>query len=292
MKRILAGLWLVLSGGILLAAPAGEAPAEEREEQRAERIISIGGSITEIIYELEEEDRLAAVDDTSLYPSGALERFPSVGYVRRLSSENILALKPDLIITSNDAGPPEVVDQLKAAGTAMEFVNFDNSVESTLGAIEAVGRILGVEEKAEALERRVRREIEEAQAVIDTSGGAEKTVAFVYARGAGTLMIAGENSSGSAIISLAGGTPAVTEYEGYKPLTPEALVDKNPAYLLFTSTGLESLGGVEGLSLIPGLQELDAVKQGSIIAVEDLLLLGFGPRLGLAIDELSSKLYP
>ena len=279
-------------GGILLAAPAGEAPAEEREEQRAERIISIGGSITEIIYELEEEDRLAAVDDTSLYPSGALERFPSVGYVRRLSSENILALKPDLIITSNDAGPPEVVDQLKAAGTAMEFVNFDNSVESTLGAIEAVGRILGVEEKAEALERRVRREIEEAQAVIDTSGGAEKTVAFVYARGAGTLMIAGENSSGSAIISLAGGTPAVTEYEGYKPLTPEALVDKNPAYLLFTSTGLESLGGVEGLSLIPGLQELDAVKQGSIIAVEDLLLLGFGPRLGLAIDELSSKLYP
>lgn len=279
-------------GGILLAAPAGEAPAEEREEQRAERIISIGGSITEIIYELEEEDRLAAVDDTSLYPSGALERFPSVGYVRRLSSENILALKPDLIITSNDAGPPEVVDQLKAAGTAMEFVNFDNSVESTLGAIEAVGRILGVEEKAEALERRVRWEIEEAQAVIDTSGGAEKTVAFVYARGAGTLMIAGENSSGSAIISLAGGTPAVTEYEGYKPLTPEALVDKNPAYLLFTSTGLESLGGVEGLSLIPGLQELDAVKQGSIIAVEDLLLLGFGPRLGLAIDELSSKLYP
>ena len=288
MRRFGAVLRLVFLGSSVFAGAAGESESE----QRADKIISIGGSITEIVYELGEQDRLAAVDDTSLYPSEALSRFPSVGYVRRLSSENILALKPDMILTSNDAGPPEVVEQLKASGVVIEFVDFENSVESTLEAVEKVGRILGVEDKAEKLAEKVRREIEEAQALIDTARRDEKTTAFVYARGAGTLMVAGRETSGSAIISLAGGTSAVTEYEGYKPLTPEALVDKNPKYLLFTTTGLQSLGGVEGLALIPGLQELDAVKEGSIIAVEDLLLLGFGPRLGLAINELSSKLYP
>ena len=53
-----------------------------------------------------------------------------------------------MILTSNDAGPPEVVEQLKASGIVIEFVNFENSVESTPEAVKKAGRIPDVEDKA------------------------------------------------------------------------------------------------------------------------------------------------
>lgn len=128
------------------------------------------------------------------------------------------------------------MEQLKACGVVIEFVNFENSVESPPEAVKKVGRIPDAEDKAGKPTDRVRREIEKARALIDTAGRDEKTAAFVYAQGAGPLMVAGRDTSGSAVISLAGRTPAVTEYEGDKPLTLEALVDKNPKYPLFTTT--------------------------------------------------------
>ena len=69
-------------------------------------IIAIGGSITEIIYALGAEDKLVAVDSTSMYPASALERHPDVGYMRALSAEPVLSVNPDVILAIDDAGPP------------------------------------------------------------------------------------------------------------------------------------------------------------------------------------------
>ena len=102
----------------LIAFQLGEvAVAVECPEIDADssRIVVSGGSITEIIYALDAEDRIVAADRTSNYPAAALE-LPQIGYVRALSAEGVLSQSPTLLLGEDDSGPPEILDQLRAAG--------------------------------------------------------------------------------------------------------------------------------------------------------------------------------
>src|SRR5262245_3812762 len=81
----------------------------------ASRIVSIGGAVTEILYALGLEQRIVAVDTTSLYPPRALADKPNVGYMRQLSAEGVLGLSPSLILAIEGAGPKETVAVLERA---------------------------------------------------------------------------------------------------------------------------------------------------------------------------------
>jgi iron complex transport system substrate-binding protein len=93
------------------------------------------------------------------------------------------------------------------------------------------------------------------------------------------------------MIALGGGVNAVAGYEGYKPLTPEALAAANADVILMTTRGLESLGGKPGLLAQPGVALTPAGKAGNIVALDDELLLGFGPRLGQGVLALAVALH-
>ena len=114
-------------------------------------------------------------------------------------------------------------------------------------------------------------------------------VLFIYARGAGSLMVAGKNTAMYSMIELAGGKNAVTDFESFKPLTPESLVALNPDAILMFTNGLESLGGMEGIKQIPGIEMTNAGKNKAIIEMDGQLLSGFGVRVGRAIVELNKK---
>ena len=106
----------VLRRAILVAALAGlAAPAA------AERVVAIGGAITEIVYRLDRAGALVAVDSTSNHPPAATE-LPDVGYMRRLAAEPLLSLDPDRVIAVADAGPPVVFEQLRQAGVTVTRV--------------------------------------------------------------------------------------------------------------------------------------------------------------------------
>lgn len=102
-------------------------------------------------------------------------------------------------------------------------------------------------------------------------------------------MVAGVSTAADSIIALAGGQNAVSGYSGYKPLTPESAVAAQPDIILLTSQGLEAIGGSEGLRGLPGLALTPAVKNDQIIAMDALLLLGFGPRTADAAMTLHRK---
>jgi iron complex transport system substrate-binding protein len=82
----------------------------------------------------------------------------------------------------------------------------------------------------------------------------------------------------------------VTGYEGYKPLSPEAATSLAPDILLVTTQGLEQSGGEAALLAAPGVSLTPAAKNGHVIAMDALLLLGFGPRTAEAALELNSRL--
>lgn len=245
------------------------------------RTISIGGALTEIVYKLGKEDCLVGADTTSTYPKEASE-LPMIGYQRMLSAEGILSLKPELIIHTEQAGPPAVIEQIDQAGIKRIEIEDQPSLEAVFHKIEAVSEAFDVEDDGQAL-------IEDMKAQKGQLGVAEidkPKVLFVMQHGPSAPMVGGKNTAADAIIALAGGENVV-EFDLYKPLTPEALATLNPDIIVTTDESMKQMGGMEGLRQMPGVVLTNAAKNNNIVAMDALLILGFGPRTIEAAQELS-----
>ena len=142
-------------GGAALAAGITVHDARNRDVTISDpaRIVSIGGAITEILYALGFEDRLAGVDATSLYPTSALRDKPNVGYMRQLSAEGVLGLNPSLVLAVQGSGPKETMDVLEAAKVPLVLVPETFSEQGLLDKIKLVGHAMGADARAECLDR-------------------------------------------------------------------------------------------------------------------------------------------
>jgi iron complex transport system substrate-binding protein len=261
-----------------------DAYGEEITIADTSRIITVGGLVTEVVFALGAGDQVIARDDSSLYPPqvNALE---SVGYVRQLSAEPVLALDPTLIITTEDAGPPEAVEQLRASGITFLVVPHDDSIEGVIETITTTAAALSREAEGATIIERIESDYAAAQTLLETVTSRPR-VMFIYARGAGAVSVAGANTSAATMIELAGGENAVTEYEGYQPITAEAVVASAPDVILLMTRGLDSLGGIDGLVEQPGIAQTPAGENRRVIAMDDLYLLGFSTRTGTAVLDL------
>jgi len=258
--------------------------------QDASRLVTIGGTVTEIVYALGAGEAVKGVDSSSLFPAEA-RRLPQVGYQRRLSAEGVLALEPTLVLMTEESGPPPAVAQLRASGAPVVVVPVKHSVESARASIRLVGEALDRRERASELIATLDRDLEEARALQPAAEAPRPKVLFIYARGQGTLNVAGLDTSGAAMIALAGGQNAITGFEGYKGLTAEAVVEAAPDFILMSDMGAQSIGGADGVFSLPGMALTPAAKGRRLITLEDLLLLGFGPRTGEAVKQLSTALH-
>lgn len=274
MKRLL----MICAGVCCLAATAGAAG----------RVVTLGGAITETVWALGEGARVVAVDDSSAFPDEAASR-PHVGYYRMISAEGLLSQTPDLVLASEDAGPPEAMRQLEQTGVRVVRIPGTADATGCLARIRAVGAALDRSAAADQLATRLQRELTD---VLSATSAVTPRVLFVMARGAGTLNVAGEGTAAHEMIRLAGGRNATSGYRGYRPLTAESVVAAAPDVILLTSSGLAGMGGPDGLRQVAGLSSTPAAAGGRIVAMDDLLLLGFGPRLPEAVRELKGLLHP
>lgn len=279
------GWWLASCYAVLGLAVFGDAAWG----QGAARIVSVGGAVTEIVYRLGAGDQLVGVDTSSIYPEAATE-LPQVGYQRRLSVEGVLSLNPTLILLSVEAGPPDAVALLKSAGVRMVHVPAEHTVAGAQEKIRVTARALDREAEGEAMVNAISSDIEAVRERL-RSIAAKPKVLFIYARGQGAMSVSGTQTSADAMIALAGGVNAVTGYEGFKPLTSEALVAAAPDWVLIPERGLESVGGLERLLQVPGLALTPAGQARRVVAMDDLYLLGFGPRVGQAVTTLAQHLH-
>ncbi len=250
------------------------------------KVVAIGGGITEIIYAIGAQDLLVASDTTSYYPKEAA-KLPKVGYKRALSAEGILSLKPDLVILSDEAGPPVVLKQIESAGVKILKLNSARSFTDTKNDIIAIGKVLKKESEARELVKSLNEKQSNLSKKLAKQKEAKKII-FILQHGGGAPMIAGNSTAADSIIKLSGGQN-VASFNGYKSLTPEATVSLNPDYILITSQGLKQVGGKDALLKIPGLELTNAAKNDKIIAMDSLLLLGFGPRAIDAAIQLNAN---
>lgn len=267
--------------GLLPGLGAAQAQAQQP------RMVSVGGAVTETVFALGAQGQLAGVDTTSLFPADAT-RLPQVGYARTLSAEGVLALKPQLLLASGEAGPPQVLQQLQRAGVRVEVLDDQHRFDGILARTVRIGQVCGREREAERLVARLRQDWD---ARPRPPAGSPPRVLFVLAHAGGQLRVAGEGTGADAMLALAGARNAFAGPQGYKPLTAEAVLQAAPDVILCTDQGLEAQGGAEGLLRAPGLALTPAGRARRVVSMEALLLLGFGPRLPQAVGELTVKLH-
>ncbi|MFW6261624.1 MAG: heme/hemin ABC transporter substrate-binding protein [Spirochaetota bacterium] len=270
-----------------------DARGERVRVEDASRIVSLGSAVTEILAALGRADLFVGVDASSSYPEPALAGIPRTGYVREVAAEGILSLDPTVVLASTDVGPPEVVEQIEDADVPVVVVPEDDSVTGVKRRVRFIARVVDAEERAQEISDQIDADVRRARALVENVPVEERaSVLFVYARGAGTVMVSGTDTSAHAMIELAGGVNAMQGFSGYRPLTPEAALAAEPDYLLFFESGLESLGGMEGLASVPGIAQTRAYQAGRVLSFNDVYLLGFGPRVGSAMLDLARALYP
>jgi iron complex transport system substrate-binding protein len=258
----------------------------------ADRVVPLSGSLAEIVFALGLGDHVAARDVSTTFAEA--EGLPLVTKAHDVSAEGVLSVGATVVLAQTDTGPPEALEQIRAAGVPVVVLDLPAGIDDIGPRIDAVGAALGVPTDAAALAARTADAIADVQGAIPTDGPTPK-VAFLYMRGtAGVYLIAGDGSGADSMIEASGAIDAGTAMGLDKPFTPitsEALARAAPDVILMTTTGLESVGGIDGLLQIPGIAQTPAGRQRRVITEEDGLLYSFGARTPVALAALIEKLH-
>ena len=283
MKKLTA-LFLIVTAMMSCNSKKEQESTPVETTQVKERIISLNGAITETLVALGEKENIIAVDVTSTYPEDIKTTAQDLGHTSKISIESIMALKPTIIYATEKDLNDDFKSQLEKTKIRLEVIKQEFTLEGTKTLIKTVAQSLNNENYQSLLDK-----IDQDLQGLPSFENKPK-VLFIYARGAATLLVAGDKTPVNNIVDLAGGQNAVTEFEDFKPLTPESLLNSNPDYILMFTTGLQSMGGIDGVLKIDGINKTNAGKNKKVIAMDGLLLSGFGPRVGQAAKELNQLL--
>ena len=272
------------------AAVTPQSPPKTAER----RIIATDGALTEIVYALGFGKEIVAADLTAKWPLDATKK-PSIGYVRRLSAEGILSLSPTLVINNADAGPAEVIDQLRAAGLKFHDVpgeKMARSFPAILQRIRSVAAALGVPEKGELLAADVEADLGAVRKAVSGRKGV-KTL-FLFNPTMEKVTAAGKGTGADEFMKLVGLQNVAGNLESWKPLTQESIVDLAPELLIATSNrdSHNQFTTVDELLTIHGLARTPAGKSRHVIFVDSSKFLSGGPRVGLMAIEFAKMVYP
>lgn len=292
-QRFLAALGVLAA----LAAPASAQQAVTDATGRTVtigdtgRIVSIGGAVTEILYALGHGKDIVGVDSTSVFPPQAMKEKANVGYMRQLSAEGVLGLNPSVMIAIAGSGPKETMSVLEAAKVPLVMVPDAYTEAGIVEKINLIAKVTGATARAQCLTTQVHDDLA-ALAKIRDGIGEKKRVLFVLSFVSGRAMAAGTHTAADGILKLAGAVNVVTDYEGYKPLSDEAVIAAKPDVIVSIKRGGPGVLDEAAVFAHPAFAATPAAAKRSFVAMEGLYLLGFGPRTARAARDLAQTLYP
>ncbi len=254
----------------------------------AQRIVTIANGSGEVVVALGGGSQIVGRDETSNAPE--ISGTPIVTSGHEINAESVLALNPDLVLIDASSGPQEAIDAIKSAGIKVVEVPEAWTIADIGSKVSAIGSAVGA--PAQAVEYVSTLTLGTQQLSLPST----PKVAFIYLRGTSAIYLLGGVGSGAdSMISEAGGIDVGEQAQlgAFTPLSAEGLIQLDPDVLLVMTNGLESVGGIDGLLQLPGVAQTKAAASRSVIAVDDTLLLSFGPRTGelvLALNQAFSEL--
>lgn len=269
---------------------ADSTPAETADTDTTRRIIPLDGSVAEIVFALGLGDEVVAADLSATYPQAAAD-LPKIGFERALNAEPILEFEPTIVVGTDGAGPPETIDELERVGVPVAIVERQFSPSGPAAKIRGVADALGVAEAGDALARQVQQEIDDATVVPSVYARPLRVLAL-YLRGAELQFVLGSGSGVHWIIEAAGAIDIADQLGAAEstPISAEGILAAAPDVIVVPQDGLASAGGTEALLALPGIAETPAGQAGAILAYDDQLMLGNGPRTGAFLAQLVTDL--
>lgn len=278
---------IALCAGLLLSTPtlAGELP---------QRWVSAGGALSEWVSALGGEQRLVGVDTTSQHPE-SLKALPSIGYQRQLSAEGILSLRPDVLVGTEEMGPPPVLAQIRKAGVRVELFSSKAELAAVDENLKHLGVLLGSEQQAATLASDYHRQLQGLQDKIKQAQASQKApgVLLLVGHAGAKPLIAGLGTSGDWLLRQAGARN-LADHQGYKNFSVEALAALDPDVVVFSDRALAGEAALQALiKENPALAGSRAVSDKRLLSLDPTLLVGgLGPRLPATLHELAANFYP
>nr|WP_298685433.1 ABC transporter substrate-binding protein [uncultured Dongia sp.] len=257
-----------------------------------QRIVCAGGAMTECVFALGAGNDVVAVDTTSLYPRAALS-LPKIGYLRQLAVEGVLSLSPDIVLADRDAGPPNVLTQLKATGSILHQYQGPLSAEAVPDKVRFVGQVLDRAARAEEVASAISADLATlAQAVARV----EKRPRVLFILGTVKGRMAGRGTIADLVIKLAGGENVAGDFDSYRAVSVEGIIGPQPDFVLtmFQSDHAPVAGEdpAQKAARELGLDILPKNKRPQVIPVDGPYLLALGPRSAHACYDLAAQLHP
>ncbi|MDD1001043.1 MULTISPECIES: heme/hemin ABC transporter substrate-binding protein [Pseudomonas] len=277
----------VLCVGLLVSHQAAAADLPQRW-------VSAGGALSEWVSALGGESKLVGVDTTSQHPE-SLKSLPSIGYQRSLSAEGILSLRPDILIGTEEMGPPPVLSQVKAAKVQVVLFSAQPDLPTLEKNVTHLGQLLGTEPQAAQLLQTYQQQLDAQKARVVQVQTRQKApgVLLLLGHAGGKPLIAGKDTAADWLLQQAGGHNLAT-HTGYKPFSVESLASLDPEVLVFADRALT--GDAAKAALFkenPILDSSRAAKAGRVLELDPTLLVGgLGPRLPAALKTLTDGFYP
>lgn len=248
------------------------------------RVVVLANGVAEIMNSLNARSILIGRDISST--EEALADIPIVTSGHQVLSEQVIALKPDLVIVDASTGPKSAIDQIKAAGINVVQTPESWTLADISSKVAAVASAIGARQQGELLNRAIAAEIQ------TSTLPSKPRIAFLYLRGTSSIYLMGGPGSGAdSLISAIGAVDVGAQSLEYpfNTMTAEALATLNPNVIIVMTKGLQSVGGLPGLLKLPGVAQTQAGKSGAIIDVNDSLLLSFGPRTPSLVTSLAES---
>jgi iron complex transport system substrate-binding protein len=273
----------------ITSASAVSLSEDSKEVATFTRIVALANGSAEIIDAMGFKKFIVGRDIASTDES--LKEIPVVSTGHQVIAEKIIALQPDLVMIDESVGPQEAIAALRKAGIRVELINEVWSVDDITKKVEAIAQLMGLPQTGAELSK----EIESTIALVGEKVSGSPRIAFLYLRGGSSIYLLGGKGSGADSMLKALGAVdigALMSNVPFAPFTAESFAVEDPHILLVMSKGLESVGGVDGLVNLPGVAQTTAGKKRAVIAIDDSLLLSFGPRtpdLLLKIAEAIEK---
>ena len=184
------------------------------------------------------------------------------------------------------------IEQLRSAGISVLVLPADYSVEAVKTKVQTIAKALNAESKAIEINQTIDKELTEANKLLQNVKEKPKVLFVGRAPNAPNSTMSGKGTTVDGMINLAGGTNPMNDFDGFKPMTDEAVVAAQPDIILVTEGTFRRSDGIEGILKFPGIAVTPAGKNKRIIPVSDMYFQGFGPGVGKAVHELVLKFYP
>lgn len=278
----------VMVGWCLFAVGAFSAPLNETQTAPP-RIITAGGSITEIVFALGRGDWVIATDSTSMFPQEAAS-LTKLGYFRQLSTEGVLAQQPTMLLGAEASGPSVALEQIAHAGVDVTTFDVDKNLSGLKALVIDIGKKLAASEQAIELIHHIEKKIEQQKARYAHKTSAFNTqikALFVVANNDRGITVAGKDTVPQALFDTLGIVNIGESVKGYKVMDAESVLMQNPDIVIAAGHMLRGKSAKEALCTHHALAATFAGKHCLVEAMDSSISLGLSPRFHVALQHVA-----